>query len=82
VSWRVLDPGVGVKRWTIASKRLGAGGKAARYITRARGAAKTSATVRLPLGATYRLRITIVDAIGRSASASIGTVRVPAARDE
>jgi hypothetical protein len=79
VSWQVLDPGAGVKKWTIASKRLGAKGKAARYITRAQGTTKTSTTVRLPLGMTYKLKITIVDMLGRSSSASIGKVRVPGA---
>ena len=79
VSWRVLDPGEGIRKWTIASQRLDANGKAGRYVTRAQGATSTSTTLRLPLGATYRLRITIVDALGRSSSTSIGKVRVPTA---
>jgi Domain of unknown function (DUF4430) len=79
ISWRVLDPGAGIKKWMIASKRLGAKGKGARYITRAQGTTKTSTMVRLPLGATYKLKITIVDMLGRSSSASIGKVRVPSA---
>jgi hypothetical protein len=75
VSWRVLDAGVGVERWTISSKTLGRRG--ARYVARASGTGATSATLRLPAGATYRLRIAITDALGRSSSAPIGKVEVP-----
>ncbi len=75
VTWRVLDPGPGVARWTVASRTLGRRGS--RYITRARGSSGSTATLKLPLGAAYRLRLTITDILGRSVSASIGTVRVP-----
>jgi len=75
-SWRVLDGGVGIEGWTIASQALGH--KGARYVNRARGTSATSALLRLPRGATYRLRMTVVDALGRSSSAAIGRVRVPA----
>jgi hypothetical protein len=76
VSWRVLDPGVGVANWAISSKALGR--KGARYVTRARGTSGTSASLRLPTGVTYRLRITITDILGRRSTAVIGKVRVPA----
>jgi hypothetical protein len=76
VSWRVLDAGVGIGRWAISSKTLGR--KGARYVTRASGTSGTAATLRLPAGAAYRLRIVITDALGRSSSAAIGRVRVPA----
>ncbi len=75
VSWRVLDAGVGVAKWAISSKTLGR--KGARYVARALGTNGTSATLHLPAGATYRLRITIVDALGRSSTAPIGKVQVP-----
>jgi hypothetical protein len=75
VSWRVLDPGVGIGAWTISSRTLGR--KGARYVVRARGTSGTSALLRLPRGATYRLRFAVVDAIGRSATASLGKVAVP-----
>lgn len=75
VSWRVLDPGVGVQRWAISSKTLGRRG--ARYVTRASGTSGTSASLRLPPGA-YRLRIAVTDTLGRSSIAAIGLVRVPA----
>jgi len=75
VSWQIRDPGVGVRKWTIASKRLGR--KGAGFVNRASGKAKTSARVRLPLGGTYRLKITFVDLLGRSASAQLGKVQVP-----
>ena len=76
VSWRVLDPGAGIEKWTISSKTLGR--KGARYVPRARGKGGTSAALRLPGGATYLLRITVTDALGRSSTASIGKVQVPA----
>jgi hypothetical protein len=75
VSWRVLDAGVGIAKWTISSKTLGRRGS--RYVTRASGTSGTSASLRLPAGAVYRLRITIVDALGRSSTATIGKVTVP-----
>jgi hypothetical protein len=76
VSWRVLDPGAGISRWTISSQALGRDD--ARYVTRARGTGGTSASLRLPPAAAYRLRITVIDVLGRSSSASLGRVRVPA----
>lgn len=75
VSWRVLDAGPGVASWTISSQTLGR--KGARYETRAKGTVGTAATLRLPAGAAYRLRIAVLDALGRSSSAQIGRVRVP-----
>lgn len=78
VSWRILSPGPGVRGWTIASQTLGR--KGARYVTRATGTRATSATVRLPAGASYRLRFTIADALGRSSTAALGRVTVPDAR--
>ncbi len=76
VSWRVLDPGVGIERWAISSQTLGRRG--APYVTRARGRSGTSALLHLPRGGAFRLRITIVDALGRSSSAALGRVQVPA----
>jgi hypothetical protein len=75
VSWRVLDAGVGIAKWTISSKTLGR--KGGRYVTKASGTSGTSASLRLPPAATYRLRITIVDILGRSSTATIGKVQVP-----
>jgi len=77
VSWTVLDPGAGIKRWRISSKTLGR--KGARWVGRATGTKGTSTTVHLPAGASYRLRLTIVDALGRESSAVIGKVTVPGA---
>jgi hypothetical protein len=76
VSWRVVDAGVGIAKWTISSKTLGR--KGGRYVTRASGTSGTSASLRLPPGAGYRLRITITDILGRSSTATIGKVQVPA----
>jgi hypothetical protein len=76
VSWRVLDAGAGIAKWTISSKALGRRG--GRYVSRASGTSGTSALLRLPPGATYRLRIAIIDTLGRSSTATIGRVQVPA----
>jgi hypothetical protein len=75
VSWAVLDPGPGIAGWTISSLRTDRAG--AHYVTRASGRAGAAATLRLPRGATYRLRLTVIDALGRSSSGVIGQVRVP-----
>jgi hypothetical protein len=75
VSWRVLDAGPGIASWSISSQLLGRPG--ARYVRRAGGSNRSTATVRLPGGATYRLRLTVVDAIGRSSAIVIGRVEVP-----
>ncbi len=75
VSWKVLDAGPGIRRWTISSQAIG--GKGGRWITRASGAAKTTATIRLPKGAAYRLRFVVVDARGSISTVSLGKVKVP-----
>jgi hypothetical protein len=75
VTWRVLDAGVGIRGWAIASRKLGRGG--GRWVRRASGADRTSATVRLPAGAAYELRLTVVDALGRGSSTRIGKIQVP-----
>jgi hypothetical protein len=75
VSWRVRDKGAGVAKWMVSAKRLG--GKGARFVTRATGLDKSSAQVRLPRGARYLLRLTVVDLLGQSSSVNLGTVRVP-----
>lgn len=77
VSWKVLDPGVGIERWQIFSRTLGK--KGAAWVSRASGTKGTSMTVRLPAGASYRLRLTIVDALGRESTTGIGKVTVPRA---
>ncbi|HEV7400041.1 MAG TPA: DUF4430 domain-containing protein [Solirubrobacterales bacterium] len=77
VSWKVIDPGVGVRRWRVSSQEVGRRG--ARYVSRTSGRRGTSATVHLPGGAGYRLRLTIVDALGRSSDLALGRVTVPRA---
>jgi len=78
VSWKVLDPGAGVRRWTISSRTLGA--KQARYVKRARGTGGTTASLRLPRGHAYRLRLTLIDAGGRTSTLALGKVVVPGGR--
>jgi hypothetical protein len=76
VSWQILEPGVGLSSWSIASRTLGVAG--AGYVTRVNGSASaTSALVKLPAGAAYELQITFTDALGRSSTAQIGKVLVP-----
>jgi hypothetical protein len=75
VSWRVEDGGAGIAKWTVSAKRLGR--KEARFVTRASGRDKSSAQVRLPRGARYLLRLTVVDRLGQSSSVNLGTVRIP-----
>jgi hypothetical protein len=74
VSWRILDAGPGIASWSISSQVLGH--PDARYVRRARGSGHSAATVHLTPGA-YRLRLTVVDALGRSSTASLGRVEVP-----
>ncbi|HEX4732146.1 MAG TPA: hypothetical protein VH299_12815 [Solirubrobacterales bacterium] len=78
VSWKVLDAGPGIKKWTISS--LTVGQKHARWLIRASGARKTSATIALPKGHTYKLRFAITDDNGKTSTLSLGKVKVPEAR--
>jgi hypothetical protein len=75
VSWRVLDAGVGIAKWTIAAKRIAR--KDVRWTIRARGRDRTSATVRLPAGARYKLRLTVTDLLGNASIAPLGKVQIP-----
>jgi hypothetical protein len=75
VSWRVPETGPGIGKWTVSSLTLGR--KGARYVGRASGRSGSSATLRLPPGAGYRLRLTVTDVLGRSSTAALGTVQVP-----
>jgi hypothetical protein len=74
-SWKVLDAGPGIAKWSIASQALGR--KGARYVGRASGSGGSAATLRLPRGAAYRLRLTVTDLLGRSSVTQLGAVRVP-----
>lgn len=75
VSWRVLDAGPGIEKWTVSSLTLGR--QSARYVSRASGKSGSSATLHLPADATYRLRLTVTDNLGRSSTAALGKVQVP-----
>jgi hypothetical protein len=72
--WKVVEASAGVKGWTVSSQALGA--KKAAYVKRASGKAGSSAAVRLPPGS-YRLRLTVTDALGRTSTVTIGKVVVP-----
>jgi hypothetical protein len=75
VSWQILEVGVGLRSWTIASRTLGAAD--AGYVTRATGKSATSVLLALPPGAAYELEITFTDVLGRTSTATIGEVLVP-----
>ncbi len=75
VSWKILDPGPGISKWTISSRALGR--KSAGWVDRASGSGRIAATLRLPAGAAYRLRLTVVDALGQAATVLLGRVQVP-----
>jgi hypothetical protein len=77
LSWKVTDPGPGVRAWTVASLTLGK--KHAKWVTRAKGSAKTAATIRLPKGHAYKLRFAITDRSGQTSTVALGTVKVPKA---
>jgi len=74
-SWKVLDAGPGIAKWSVSSLTLGR--KGARYVGRASGSGASATTLRLPRGAAYRLRLTVTDLLGRSSAAQLGSVRVP-----
>jgi hypothetical protein len=78
VSWKVLNAGPGIKKWTVSS--LTVGEKHARWVARASGATKTKAMLRLPQGHTYKLRFAITDKTGETSTLSLGKVKVPEAR--
>jgi hypothetical protein len=77
VSWRVAGAGPGIEGWTISSSTVGR--KGAHWVTRARGTAATAATVSLPRGHAYRLRLAVTDANGQTSTVALGRVRVPKA---
>jgi hypothetical protein len=77
VNWKILTAGPGIARWKVSSKTLG--DKGAKFVVRAHGSRKTSATVHLPLGASYKLRLTVTDAGGATSTFALGKVSVPGA---
>jgi hypothetical protein len=75
VSWKVLDAGPGIRRWTISSQAVGP--KRAHWVTRASGAKNTTATIQLSMGAAYKLRFVVTDARGETSTVALGKVSVP-----
>ena len=75
VTWSVLDRGVGVARWEVASKPLGSA--RARFTARASGSDATTTSLRLPAGRSYALRFTLRDAAGRTSTHDLGQVLMP-----
>jgi hypothetical protein len=77
LSWKVPDPGPGVRGWVVSSLTVGQHG--ARWVKRASGSSKTAATIRLPQGHAYKLRFAITDASGGTSTIALGKVKVPRA---
>jgi hypothetical protein len=75
VSWQLLEKGVGVKRWSFASRLAAA--KRGPWTARAHGGSGTHALLQLPAGLTWDIRATFTDKRGRTASAVIGSTIVP-----
>jgi hypothetical protein len=73
--WRVLQPGVGVRSWSISSRAAGL--RSGAFTVRATGTKATVASLRLPAGRTWTIRATFVDKIGRSVGEDVGTILVP-----
>ncbi|HEV7493029.1 hypothetical protein [Baekduia sp.] len=75
VRWRVLQAGVGVRRWRfsarLARKRSGS------FTTLATGTKGTTAQLELGAGQTWTVRVTFTDKLGRDVSQTIGDVLVP-----
>jgi hypothetical protein len=75
VRWRVLQPGVGVRRWRFAArpanKRSGA------FTALATGTKGSSAQLTLGGGQTWTVRVTFTDKLGRDVSQTVGDVLVP-----
>jgi hypothetical protein len=72
VRWRVVSAGAGMGWFTIESRTAGQRG----WKLRAHGSG-SAAALRLPAGLTSQLRMTIVDALGRSTPRSLGSIVVP-----
>jgi hypothetical protein len=75
VSWKVLAPGAGTGTWRISTQTVGAKG----WVRRAAGTTQTSASLKLPPGHRYRVRLIVTDASGHTTTYPLGTVAVPAA---
>ena len=75
VSWKTLSPGSGIAGWRLSSKVLGQ--KRAGFVVRARGKAQTRATVRLPRGSRYLLRLSLTETNGKTTDFGLGRVTVP-----
>jgi hypothetical protein len=75
VRWRILQPGVGVRRWRFAarpaSKRSGA------FTALASGTKGTTAQLKPGAGRTWTVQVTFTDKMGRNVSQTVGDVLVP-----
>ena len=74
--WSVRDAGLGIRDWRIASQTLGH--RDAAWVTRGGGGpSATRATLKLPTGATSRLRLSVRDVAGGTTTLALGRVLVP-----
>jgi hypothetical protein len=75
VRWRVLQAGVGVRRWAFSArpavKRSGA------FTGLTTGTQGSTAQLKLGAGQTWTVRVTFTDKLGRDVSQTVGDVLVP-----
>jgi hypothetical protein len=74
VRWRILQAGVGVRRWRFSARPAGSG-KAYRSLLS--GTKGTSALLKLGAGRTWTVSATFTDTLGRDVSQTVGDVLVP-----
>ncbi|MDQ8046938.1 MAG: hypothetical protein AAGC46_18715 [Solirubrobacteraceae bacterium] len=75
LSWRILQPGVGVTSWKFAYRQTGA--KRGAFRAAKTGTTGTTAQLRLPAGRAWDVQATFTDTLGRSVTELVGDVLVP-----
>jgi hypothetical protein len=75
VRWRVLQPGVGVRRWRFAARP--ASRRSGVFTTLSTGTKGTGAQLKLGAGQTWTVQVTFTDKLGRDVSQTVGDVLVP-----
>jgi hypothetical protein len=75
VRWRVLQAGVGVRRWKFSARP--AASRSGAFTALATGTKGTTAQLKLGAGQTWTVRVTFTDNLGRDVSQTLGDVLVP-----
>jgi hypothetical protein len=74
VRWRILQAGVGVRRWRFSARPAGS---TKAYMSLLSGTKGTTALLKLGAGRTWTVSATFIDTLGRDVSQTIGDVLVP-----